>query len=125
MEHYLSEPTYKISDVSEMVSIHPQTLRQYEREGLIRPFRTKSNIRLYSLIDINDIKHILYLTRVCGVNVSGVKIILEKDRNIDILKNEIEEYKQKLEKVLRYGSNEIQKTLVVQNTSFEIVTFKN
>lgn len=78
--HY-DEPVYLISVVSNMLSIHPQTLRQYEKEGLIDPSRTDGKMRLYSQRDVDKIKTILKLTRDLGVNLAGVDIILKlKDR---------------------------------------------
>lgn len=65
-----------ISVVSEMLNIHPQTLRLYEREGLIIPSRTEGNTRLYSEEDIERLRLILSLTRDLGVNLAGVEIIL-------------------------------------------------
>jgi len=65
-----------ISVVSEMLDIHPQTLRLYEREGLIVPSRTEGNTRLYSEEDIERLRTILSLTRDLGVNLAGVEVIL-------------------------------------------------
>lgn len=70
-----SEPVFLISAVAEILCIHPQTLRQYEREGLIKPSRTNGKIRLYSQEDIDNIKTVLALTRELGVNLAGVEII--------------------------------------------------
>ena len=76
------EPVYMISAVAEILSIHPQTLRQYEREGLIKPSRTNGKIRLYSQKDIDHIKYVLSLTRELGVNLAGVDIILQLNSKI-------------------------------------------
>lgn len=65
-----------ISVVAEMFGIHPQTLRTYEREGLIRPARTEGNTRLYSQEDVERIELILRLTKDLGVNLAGVQVIL-------------------------------------------------
>ena len=71
------EPVYLISVVAKVLSIHPQTLRQYEREGLIEPSRTDGKMRLYSEKDLDRIKMILRLTRDLGVNLAGVDVILQ------------------------------------------------
>jgi MerR family transcriptional regulator/heat shock protein HspR len=71
------EPVFAIGIVAEMLAIHPRTLRIYEEYGLIRPARTKGNNRLYSKKDIELIQRVRYLTQVKGVNLAGVKIILE------------------------------------------------
>ncbi|WP_314300929.1 MerR family transcriptional regulator, partial [Campylobacter showae] len=68
MKQY-EEPVYLISVVAKVLSIHPQTLRQYEREGLLEPSRTEGKMRLYSEKDMDRIKMILRLTRDLGVNL--------------------------------------------------------
>jgi len=67
---------YMISVVAEMFDVHPQTLRAYEREGLLRPNRTDGNTRLYSDDDLERIELILRLTKELGVNLAGVEVIL-------------------------------------------------
>ena len=67
---------YMISTVSKLYNIHPQTLRLYEREGLLKPSRTEGNTRLYSEEDLRQLEIILNLTRELGVNLAGVEIIL-------------------------------------------------
>ncbi|MDR1554668.1 MAG: MerR family transcriptional regulator, partial [Campylobacteraceae bacterium] len=76
MQDY-KEPVYLISVVAKVLEIHPQTLRQYEREGLIIPSRTDGKMRLYSQMDIDRIKLILRLTRELGVNLAGVDVVLQ------------------------------------------------
>ncbi|ACA59001.1 MerR family transcriptional regulator [Candidatus Desulforudis audaxviator] len=71
------EPVYAIGIVAEMLEIHPRTLRIYEECGLIRPARTRGNIRLYSQADLELIQRVRYLTQVKGVNLAGVRIILQ------------------------------------------------
>jgi MerR family transcriptional regulator/heat shock protein HspR len=88
--HNYDEPVYLISVVSKILSIHPQTLRQYEREGLIAPSRTDGRIRLYSQRDIDKIKMIIRLTRELGVNLAGVDIILRLKEKIAKMENQIE-----------------------------------
>ena len=68
---------YMISSVAEMYEIHPQTLRLYEREGLLKPSRTEGNTRLYTDEDLARLEFILNLARDLGVNIAGIAIILE------------------------------------------------
>jgi len=82
--HSFDEPVYMISVVSKVLGIHPQTLRQYEREGLITPARSDGRIRLYSQRNIDEIKDILELTRSLGVNIAGVDMILGLRRRNDL-----------------------------------------
>lgn len=82
-------PLYLISVVSEMLRVHPQTLRLYEREGLITPSRTKKQ-RLYSESDVERINLILQLTRDMGVNKAGVDIILRMRQRMEVLQREMD-----------------------------------
>lgn len=115
------EPVYLISAVSEILSIHPQTLRQYEREGLIKPSRTNGKIRLYSQKDIDHIKYVLTLTRDLGVNLAGVDIILQLNKKIETLENDIHIYKTKIKSINNLSVVPDAKALVVQKSSFEMV----
>ena len=72
-----SKGAYMISAVAEMYGIHPQTLRLYEREGLLKPSRTEGNTRLYTDEDLQRLEFILSLARDLGVNISGIAIILQ------------------------------------------------
>jgi MerR family transcriptional regulator, heat shock protein HspR len=71
------EATFMISVVSRRFRVHPQTLRLYEREGLLKPSRTRGNTRLYSEEDVERLSRILRLTRELGVNLAGVEVILK------------------------------------------------
>jgi MerR family transcriptional regulator/heat shock protein HspR len=115
------EPVYLISAVAEILSIHPQTLRQYEREGLIKPSRTNGKIRLYSQKDIDHIKYVLTLTRDLGVNLAGVDIILQLNQKIETLENDIHIYKTKIKSINNLSVVPDSKALVVQKSSFEMV----
>ena len=115
------EPVYLISAVAEILSIHPQTLRQYEREGLINPSRTNGKIRLYSQKDIDHIKYVLTLTRELGVNLAGVDIILQLNKKIELLENDIHIYKTKIKSINNISVVPGTKALVVQKTSFDMV----
>jgi len=83
---------YMISAVSQKYNIHPQTLRLYEREGLLKPSRTEGNTRLYSEEDLEQLETILALTRDLGVNLAGVEIILNMRAKIEQMQHEVNEF---------------------------------
>jgi MerR family transcriptional regulator/heat shock protein HspR len=91
-----TRPVYMISVVSRMLRVHPQTLRLYEKEGLVQPQRTKRQ-RLYSESDVERLNLILELTRELGVNKAGVDIILRMRHRMEVLQQEIEEMMDYLE----------------------------
>ena len=80
--------TYMISAVAELYDIHPQTLRLYEREGLLQPSRSEGNTRLYSDEDLRRLEIILSLTRDLGVNLAGVEVVLNMRRRMRQLQQE-------------------------------------
>ena len=84
-------PPYMISVAPELLDVHPQTLRLYEREGFIRPRRTRGNTRLYSERDVEEVRRVLHLTRDLGVNLAGVEVVLEMRRKMEKLQSEVEE----------------------------------
>jgi MerR family transcriptional regulator, heat shock protein HspR len=83
-------PLYRISVVAEMLALHPQTLRLYEKKGLIRPSRTTGRTRLYSAQDVEEIRLILRLGRELGVNLAGIEIILKMRRQMQAMQEELE-----------------------------------
>ena len=84
--------TYTISAVAELYDIHPQTLRLYEREGLLKPSRSDGNTRLYTDTDLERLEIILSLTRDLGVNLAGVEIILNMRQKMDEMQREFERF---------------------------------
>jgi MerR family transcriptional regulator/heat shock protein HspR len=94
------QPLYMISVVSEMLHVHPQTLRLYEREGLVTPKRTKRQ-RLYSEEDVERLGMIVRLTRELGVNKAGVEVILRLMRRIEGMHREMEEMMNFLDENIR------------------------
>ena len=84
--------TYTISAVAELYDIHPQTLRLYEREGLLAPSRSVGNTRLYEDSDLERLEVILSLTRDLGVNLAGVEIILNMREKMDTMQKEFERF---------------------------------
>jgi MerR family transcriptional regulator/heat shock protein HspR len=95
---------YMISTVAHKYGIHPQTLRLYEREGLLKPSRTEGNTRLYSDEDLERLETILSLTRDLGVNLAGVEIILNMRSKIEQMQHEVNEF-------MTYVKNELQRGL--------------
>lgn len=124
MMHSYDEPVYLISVVASMLDIHPQTLRQYEREGLVEPSRTQGRMRLYSQRDIDRMKLILRLTRQMGVNLAGVDIALQLKEQIDEMQKEINQLREELSKVNRHGSVHASKALVTKG-SYDIIIFED
>ncbi|MCZ6873968.1 MAG: helix-turn-helix transcriptional regulator [bacterium] len=80
---------FSISYAANLLGIHPQTLRLYEREGFVQPLRTKGNTRRYCRQDIEQIRVILHLTRKLGVNLAGVEVILKMQSKLAELENEL------------------------------------
>ncbi len=83
---------YMISAVAQMYDIHPQTLRLYEREGLLRPSRSEGNTRLYTGEDLKRLEMILNLTRDMGVNLAGIEIILNMRERMGEMQHEMQRF---------------------------------
>jgi MerR family transcriptional regulator/heat shock protein HspR len=83
---------YHISSVAKMYGIHPQTLRLYEREGLLQPSRSEGNTRLYAAEDLKRLEIILTLIRDLGVNLAGVEVILNMREKMEQIEDEINEF---------------------------------
>jgi MerR family transcriptional regulator/heat shock protein HspR len=86
-----SKPVYTIGVVADMLKVHPQTLRFYEKKGLVRPGRTEGQTRMYSEDDLDEIARLLRLTRDLGVNLAGVEIILKMRRRMIDMQAQIED----------------------------------
>jgi MerR family transcriptional regulator/heat shock protein HspR len=95
-------PVFMISVVAEMLDIHPQTLRLYEREGLVIPKRTEGNTRLYSQDDIDKLRRVLRLTRELGVNLAGVEVVLS-------MRDKMEQMQTMIEQLIQYIQMELQR----------------
>jgi MerR family transcriptional regulator/heat shock protein HspR len=98
------KPLYMISVVAEMFNIHAQTLRTYEREGLIQPARTQGNTRLYSQEDLERVELILRLTNELGVNLAGVEVILNMRARMEEMRRDMADA---FETVLRVVGEEL------------------
>jgi MerR family transcriptional regulator/heat shock protein HspR len=87
-----SKAAFMISAVAEQYGVHPQTLRLYEREGLLKPSRSEGNTRLYTAEDVERLEVILHLTRDLGVNLAGVDIILNMREKMGQMQSQIQEF---------------------------------
>ncbi len=122
--HSFEDPVYQISIVAELLGIHPQTLRHYEREGLVVPSRTNGKIRVYSQKDIDDLKLILRLTRELGVNLAGVDVVLQ-------LKNQVRELQKEID-LLRRDKNALEtesivpknRQVIIKKSSYKVILFE-
>src|SRR6058998_1414644 len=115
---------YMISAVAQKYNIHPQTLRLYEREGLLKPSRTEGNTRLYSDEDLEQLETILSLTRDLGVNLAGVEIILNMRKKIERMQHEVNEFMEYVKRELARGIDDWEQrlsTALVKSTSTDLV----
>jgi len=113
-----------ISAVAQKYHIHPQTLRLYEREGLLKPSRTEGNTRLYSEDDLEQLETILTLTRDLGVNLAGVEVILNMRRKIQLMQGEVNEFMEYVKRELARGIDDWEQrlsTALVKSTSTDLV----
>jgi MerR family transcriptional regulator/heat shock protein HspR len=99
MNIHNDEPCYVISIAAKMIGIHAQTLRYYERVGLIEPVRSQGNIRLYSNKDIEHIKHIKGLIDDLGVNLAGVEVIMHMAERLLEMQQQLEDMENELAKL--------------------------
>jgi MerR family transcriptional regulator, heat shock protein HspR len=115
---------YMISAVAQKYNIHPQTLRLYEREGLLKPSRTEGNTRLYSEDDLEQLETILSLTRDLGVNLAGVEIILNMRRKIEAMQHEVNEFMDYVKRELSRGIGDWEQrlsTAMVKSSATDLV----
>lgn len=115
---------YMISVVSQKYDIHPQTLRLYEREGLLTPSRTDGNTRLYSDDDLAQLETILTLTRDLGVNLAGVEIILNMRRKMERMQTEVNEFMEHVKHELARGLGDWEQrlsTALVKSSPIDLV----
>jgi MerR family transcriptional regulator/heat shock protein HspR len=115
---------YMISAVAQRYGIHPQTLRLYEREGLLLPSRTEGNTRLYSDEDLEQLEVILALTRDLGVNLAGVEVILNMRRKIERMQREVNEFIAYVKRELSRGLDDWEQrlsTALVKSTPTDLV----
>ena len=111
-------PLYMIGIAAQMLSIHPQTLRLYEREGLVSPGRSEGNTRLYSQRDVERVKFILHLTRDMGINLAGVEVILK-------MREQMEEMQREMAGIIDYIREELKKEMTRQGKMPEVMDKKS
>ena len=102
-----AKAAYMISAVAESYSIHPQTLRLYERQGLLKPSRSEGNTRLYTEEDLERLELILNLTRDLGVNLAGVEVVLNMRRRMEEMQRELHEFVEYIEREIANRSPEL------------------
>jgi MerR family transcriptional regulator/heat shock protein HspR len=94
--HNQDEPIFVISVAARLVEMHPQTLRYYERAGLLKPTRSSGKIRLYSQREIERLRKIARLTNELGVNLAGVEVIIDLTERLDSMQKEMREHETEL-----------------------------
>jgi MerR family transcriptional regulator/heat shock protein HspR len=94
-----SEPCYVISIAARMVGVHAQTLRYYERTGIIEPSRSRGNIRLYSEKDVERLRYIKTLREDLGINLAGAEVILRMAEQMSQLQKQLEEVQQEVKRL--------------------------
>lgn len=113
------QPVFVISVAAELSNMHPQTLRLYERKGLVVPKRTTGKSRLYSKSDIEKLKSIQYLTQEIGINLAGVKQVIELKNQLEQAEMNLRAAEAEMEKVKQKAKSEI--TNILMNNSPQIV----
>src|SRR5215813_1771068 len=102
-----NKAAYMISAVAESYGIHPQTLRLYEREGLLKPSRSEGNTRLYTQEDLERLELILSLTRDLGVNLAGVEVVMNMRQRMEEMQRELQEFIEYVEREVSNRSLEL------------------
>jgi len=123
-----SKRYHHISTVARKYNIHPQTLRLYEREGLLKPSRSEGNTRLYSDEDLKQLELILDITRDLGVNLAGVEVILNMRKKIERIEAEVNEFLEYIKKEFFEGKEdefEVRKNALVQISPAMIMKVEN
>lgn len=124
----MKERTYLISAVASKYNIHPQTLRLYEREGLLIPSRTQGNTRVYSDEDLKKLEFILNLSRDMGVNLAGIEIIYNMKLKMEKMQEEFSNFLEELKKEFFSGRENIieqKKDALVKSSSSTVALFKD
>jgi MerR family transcriptional regulator, heat shock protein HspR len=124
----MKERTYLISAVASKYNIHPQTLRLYEREGLLVPSRSKGNTRYYTETDLKKLEFILNLSREMGVNLAGIEIIYNMKLKMESMQVEFGKFLEELKKEFFSGKENIfeqKKNALVKMSSSGVTLFKD
>ncbi|MEA3421700.1 MAG: helix-turn-helix transcriptional regulator [Acidobacteriota bacterium] len=123
-----SKKYHHISTVARIYNIHPQTLRLYEREGLLKPSRSEGNTRLYSDEDLKQLELILDIIRDLGVNLAGVEVILNMRKKIERIEAEVNEFLEYIKKEFFEGKEdefEVRKNALVRISPAMIMKVEN
>ncbi len=105
---------YMISAVAEQYGVHPQTLRLYEREGLLKPSRTEGNTRLYTDEDLKRLEMILVLTRDMGVNLAGVEVVLDLRQKIEALQDHMRQREEDMHRQMQAFVDFVQREMLTR-----------
>jgi MerR family transcriptional regulator/heat shock protein HspR len=101
-------PVFMISVAAELAEMHPQTLRMYERRGLIRPSRSSKSTRLYSLADVERLRRIQQLVAECGLNLAGVERVLEMEQQLESLQRRLERLQTDMDRLAAQARDELE-----------------
>lgn len=101
-------PVFMISVAAELAEMHPQTLRMYERRGLIRPRRSLKSTRLYSLDDVERLRRIQQLVSECGLNLAGVERVLEMEEQLAALQRRLDRLQADMERLAAQARDELE-----------------
>ena len=123
----MKEKTYLISAVASKYNIHPQTLRLYEREGLLIPSRTEGNTRVYKERDLKKLEFILNLSREMGVNLAGIEIILNMKDKMESMQEEFSKFLEELKREFedKEALFEEKKNAIVKFSSSKVAIFRD
>ena len=123
-----TRPLFMISVAAELAEMHPQTLRLYERRGLIRPRRSSKSTRLYSLDDVERLRRIQQLVTECGLNLAGVERVLEMEEQLAAMQRRLDHLEAELERLTAQAREQLEavhrsyrKELVPVNAPGEII----
>ncbi|MEN8154032.1 MAG: helix-turn-helix transcriptional regulator [Acidobacteriota bacterium] len=124
----VKEKTFLISFVASKYNIHPQTLRLYEREGLLIPSRSDGNTRLYTEKDLRKLEFIINLSREMGVNLAGIEIIYDMKKKMEKMQEEFSKFLEELKNEFFTGRENIfeeKKNSLVKFSSSTVILFRN
>lgn len=103
-----SRPVFMISVAAELAEMHPQTLRMYERRGLVRPRRSSKATRLYSMEDVKRLRRIQYLVNECGLNLAGVERVLQMEDELAELQRKLERLEAEVKRLREQAEAEVE-----------------
>ena len=101
-------PVFMISVAAELAEMHPQTLRMYERRGLIRPRRSSKSTRLYSLADVERLRRIQRLVAECGLNLAGVERVLQMEEQLESMQYRLDQLQSEMDRLAERAREELE-----------------